>query len=67
MKQKRNLDYNEIKSCIEALKTALYDEKSKTECWIDDGKTSDIDSLDSFVYSWEKWMSPIMRKKVDYV
>ena len=58
---------NETKTCIEALKTALYDEKSKTECWIDDGKTSDIDSLDSFVYSWEKWMSPIMRKKVDYV
>ena len=51
-------------TCIGALKTALYDEKSKEDRWIDDGKTSDIDSLDSFVYSWEKWINAIMRKKV---
>lgn len=57
---------NKTKTCIEALKTALYDEKTEDERWIDDGKTSDIDSLDSFVYSWEKWMQPIMRKKVTY-
>lgn len=57
---------NDTKTCIEALKTALYDEKSKDERWIDDGETSDIDSLDSFVYSWEKWMNSIMRKKVNY-
>lgn len=54
------------KTCIEALKGALYDEKAKDERWIDDGETSDIDSLDSFVYSWEKWMTAIMRKKVMY-
>lgn len=54
------------KTCIEALKGALYDEKAKDERWIDDGETSDIDSLDSFVYSWEKWMTVIMRKKVMY-
>lgn len=51
------------KTCIEALKSALYDENSKDERWIDDGETSDIDSLDSFVYSWEKWMDALMRKK----
>ena len=50
------------KSVVEALQTALYDEKSPTNRWIDDGKTSDIDSLDSFVYSWEKWMNSLMRR-----
>ena len=50
------------KSIVEALQTALYDEKSPTDRWIDDGKTSDIDSLDSFVYSWEKWMNSLMRR-----
>ena len=54
------------KTCVEALKGALYDEKAKDERWIDDGETSDIDSLDSFVYSWEKWMTALMRKKVMY-
>ncbi len=57
---------NDTKTCIEALKTALYDDKAKDESWIDDGETSDIDSLDSFVYSWEKWMTALMRKKVSY-
>lgn len=52
------------KTCIEALKSALYDENSKDERWIDDGDTSDIDSLDSFVYSWEKWMDAIMRRRI---
>ena len=50
-------------SIIEALQTALYDEDSDTDRWIDDGETSDIDSLDSFVYSWELWMSSISNKK----
>lgn len=50
-------------SIIEALQTALYDEEAKDDCWIDDGETSDIDSLDSFVYSWETWMSSLMIKK----
>lgn len=47
---------------IEALQTALYDEESDTDRWIDDGETSDIDSLDSFVYSWEVWMNNLMLK-----
>ena len=50
-------------SIVEALQTALYDEDSDTDRWIDDGETSDIDSLDSFVYSWELWMSSISNKK----
>ncbi len=44
---------------IEALQTALYDEKAKDDRWIDDGQTSDIDSLDSFVYSFEFWFVKI--------
>ncbi len=56
----------DTKTCVDALKTALYDNKTKEERWIDDGKTSDIDSLDSFVYSWEKWIDQLMRKKVQY-
>lgn len=46
-------------SIIEALQTALYDEKAKEDRWIDDGRTSDIDSLDSFVYSFEYWFEQI--------
>lgn len=53
----------ETTTIVNALQTALYDEKSDTDRWIDDGKTSDIDSLDSFVYSWEKWMTQLMMKK----
>ena len=53
----------ETKTIIEALQTALYDETSSTDRWIDDGRTSDIDSLDSFVYSWEYYMSNIMKYK----
>lgn len=44
---------------IEALQTALYDEKAKEDRWIDDGETSDIDSLDSFNYSFEYWFEEI--------
>lgn len=53
----------DTKTIVEALQTALYDENSSDERWIDDGRTSDIDSLDSFVYSWEKWMKQLMIKK----
>lgn len=48
---------------VEALQTTLYDEDSEKDRWIDDGETSDIDSLDSFVYSWEVWISSLMLKK----
>lgn len=54
---------NKTQTLVDALKGALYDEKSKDDRWIDDGQTSDIDSLDSFVYSWEKWMKALMIKK----
>lgn len=49
----------ETKTIIEALQTALYDDKAKDDRWIDDGETSDIDSLDSFNYSFEFWFEQI--------
>lgn len=50
---------NQCQALIEALQTALYDEKAKDDRWIDDGETSDIDSLDSFDYSFELWAEEI--------
>lgn len=50
---------NKTEILIEALQTALYDERSTTDCWIDDNVTSDIDSLDSFCYSWTYWNKQI--------
>ena len=50
---------NQCQTLIEALQTALYDEKAKDDRWIDDGETSDIDSLDSFNYSLEYWFEEI--------
>ena len=50
---------NQCNTLIEALQTALYDEKAKDDRWIDDGETSDIDSLDSFNYSFEFWFEEI--------
>ncbi len=50
---------NETKTIVEALQTALYDDKAKEDRWIDDGETSDIDSLDSFNYSFEYWFEQI--------
>ncbi len=44
---------------VEALQTALFDDKSKDDRWVDDGETSDIDSLDSFNYSFEYWFDEI--------
>ena len=46
-------------SIVEALQTALYDEKASDDRWLDDG-TSDIDSLDSFNYSFEYWFKQLM-------
>lgn len=56
-----NFKQNKCDVLIEALQTALYDEKSTDDRWIDDGKTSDIDSLDSFNYSIEYWYPQLMR------
>lgn len=49
----------QTKTIIEALQTALYDDKAKDDRWIDDGETSDVDSLDSFNYSFEFWFEEI--------
>lgn len=49
----------QTKTIIEALQTALYDDKANEDRWIDDGETSDIDSLDSFDYSFEFWFEEI--------
>lgn len=49
----------QTKTIIEALQTALFDDKAKDDRWIDDGETSDIDSLDSFNYSFEFWFEEI--------
>lgn len=49
----------ETKTIIEALQMALYDDKAKDDRWIDDGETSDIDSLDSFNYSFEFWFEQL--------
>ena len=49
----------QTQTIIEALQTALYDDKAKDDRWIDDGETSDIDSLDSFWYSFEYWYKQI--------
>lgn len=51
----------ETNTIIEALQTALFDEKSDTDRWIDDGETSDIDSIDSFCYSWTKWSNQLSK------
>lgn len=52
---------NRCDTLIEALQTALFDDKAKEDRWIDDGQTSDIDSLDSFAYSWTNWQNELMR------
>lgn len=49
----------QTKTIIEALQTALFDDKAKDDRWIDDGETSDIDSIDSFNYSFEFWFEQI--------
>ena len=50
---------NKTNTIVEALQTALYDEDAPKDVWIDDGKTSDIDSLDSFTYSFECWFKQL--------
>lgn len=50
----------ETKSIVEALQTALYDEKCDIDKWKDDF-TSDIDSIDAFCYSFEKWIPQLAR------
>ena len=52
---------NETETVIEALQTALFDEKEEKDRWIDDGETSDIDSLDGFCYSWTKFATQLSR------
>lgn len=54
----------ETDTLIEALQTALFDEKAVDDRWIDDGETSDIDSLDSFAYSWTNWQNQLVTRGV---
>lgn len=56
----------ETKTIVEALQTALYDETAKDDRWIDDGQTSDIDSLDSFNYSFEYWFKQLIKGGISY-
>lgn len=53
---------NDCETLSKALSTAVYktDEKSRTDERLDDG-TSDIDTLDGFEYSIEKYMKVLMR------
>ena len=55
---------DEADTLIEALQTALFDEKAVDDRWIDDGETSDIDSLDSFAYSWTNWQNQLVTRGV---
>lgn len=54
---------NKTKTIIEALQTALYDEDSQKEVWLDDG-TNDIDSIDSFNYSFEYWFKQLTNVRI---
>ena len=54
---------NKTKTIIEALQTALYNEDSPKEVWLDDG-TSDIDSIDSFNYSFEYWFKQLTNVRI---
>lgn len=51
---------NDCKSLENAFEDALYNDKSLTDERLDDG-TSDIDSLDSFEYSWEYFLKHYAR------
>lgn len=50
---------NKTDTAIEALQTALFDEKAEKDRWIDDGETSDIDTMDAFCYSWTYWSAQL--------
>ena len=45
--------------CFIDVSSGIVDDKAKDDRWIDDGETSDIDSLDSFNYSFEFWFEQI--------
>ena len=51
---------NKTEVVIEALQTAVYDEKTP-DVWQDDG-TSDIDSLDALVYSFSAYFNQLLRR-----
>ncbi len=51
---------NKTEVVIEALQTAVYDEKAP-DVWQDDG-TSDIDSLDALVYSFSAYFNQLLRR-----
>lgn len=65
MAQGRFFYTNDCRSLVEALTSAVWDEKNLTENKrLDDG-TSDIDTLDAFEYSFEVYTSVLQFKKGD--
>lgn len=50
----------DCESLEKALETAVYDDKKLDDIRLDDG-TSDIDSLDAFEYSWERYIRRYVR------
>lgn len=49
----------DCKSLIDALSTARWDETKQEDVRLDDGST-DIDTLDSFEYSWSHWINQLV-------
>ena len=52
---------NENQCLTEALSDALWNDKSLEDERLDDG-TTDIDTLDAFEYSWEKYIRKFIRE-----
>lgn len=50
----------DCQSLEKALCDAVFDSKKQEDARLDDG-TSDIDTLDSFEYSFERWISKLIR------
>lgn len=53
----------DCESLVAAFETAVYDDTQLDDARLDDG-TSDIDSLDAFEYSWEKYLRSYARQVV---
>lgn len=61
MAQSKYYMTDECESLEEAFCNAVYDNKCLEDKRLDNG-TSDIDSLDSFEYSWEKYLKSYVRR-----
>lgn len=63
MSMKRFFYTKDCESLVEALKTAVYDSKSLVDKRLDDF-TSDIDTLDAFEYSWERYIKGYVQEQI---